>query len=373
MPRFARARGDDGSIVVALLMMLAFAGLSLVLLASTLSHVKSAQRDRNFTSVLPAGDAAIQRGLLHVNAGRAADLPGTWEVLSQDNGRQARWFAAAQSSLLAPPSYLFTAETLGTTRTLRAEAFQSRRFPVAAFADQSVVFNGSNGARSYDSRSGTTASTGRGRVGSNGSVTLHGNSTSADGVDLYNWESNGNTGRCSHSGGTTCTSLNTVDERLDITSASSTEFIRAKTSASTCNTAYSSPASTTALASGEHCFSSLALNGDITLSGPTVIYVRGDVFIDHHLRINFATGIVPNPSLLQIYMLGTSYNMTNHTTIAAAIYAPLAHCRGGAQSVIYGSLICRSIQNNGGWQFYYDDALSTIGDGQFRLRNYREG
>jgi hypothetical protein len=65
----------------------------------------------------------------------------------------------------------------------------------------------------------------------------------------------------------------------------------------------------------------------------------------------------------------------NNTKVAAAIYAPRSDCSGNpsnAQGEIYGSIICRTIDNNGGWQFNYDDDLQWIGSGAFEMTNYRE-
>ncbi len=370
MPRLASAGRDEGSIVVAMLMLLSLAGLSLVLVASTLSHVSTARRDNAFTKVLPAGDAALQLGLFQANNGQASTLPTSAAPAVTDQGGQvADWYATGQSVPTKPTSYLLTSTTRGLARQLRAEAYQKPRFPVAAFADRSVVLRGGNTADSYNSLNSSTSPTGAGRVGSNGSVTFDGNAT-ANGVDLYNWAAQPNTSRCS---GAPCpVAPNYIDERLDFTDAAATQFITAQTAG--CSTpAYVSPTSATVLQSGTWCTSSLQLRGNVTVSGPTVIYVAGNVTIEHHLQINYAPGVVPQPSLLQIYMLGSSFDMANHTTVAAAIYAPFATCEGGAQSVVYGSLICGSISNVGGWSFHYDEALGAIGDSQFRLRNYREG
>ena len=365
-----RSSDDDGSIVVALLLTLSLGALSLVLLASSVSHVRTANRDTGFTGVLPAADAGINQGLLLLNSGQAASLPPAPQTLVQ-GGRTTRWSSATTTHATLPPVYALTSTSEAPARTLRAEAWQRRRFAVAAFADQAVIFRGGNTADSYNSATGVDL-TGQGRVGSNDSVTLNGGAT-ANGVDLYDWLQNANPGRCSNPAGTACspTNLTRQDERLDITSAASTSFIRAKTA--TCTTGPLSTTGPTTLAPGEHCFSSVTLRGDLTITGPTTIYVSGDVFIDHHLKINYVSpGPLPVAANLQIYLLGTSFDMSNHTTIGAAVYAPLATCYGGAQSIVYGSLICGRISNNGGWQFHYDEALGQVGDGQFRIRNYRE-
>ena len=61
--------------------------------------------------------------------------------------------------------------------------------------------------------------------------------------------------------------------------------------------------------------------------------------------------------------------------MGAAIWAPYADCGGNpsnAQSDIWGSAVCRTIGNQGGWQFHYDDALSALGGGSWTVRHYAE-
>jgi hypothetical protein len=41
-----------------------------------------------------------------------------------------------------------------------------------------------------------------------------------------------------------------------------------------------------------------------------------------------------------------------------------------AATDFYGSLICDSISNVGGWTFHYDTRLGTIGDGKWILKHY---
>lgn len=376
MNRWPDTERDRGSMLLALMMLVVLAGVATMLTVSTVAQSKATQHDSRYTTVLPAADAGIARGVFMLNHGQSASIPTSdATALTIDQGSQsAKWYATPQYSTTAPTSYLLTAKTTtGVERTLKAEAYQSSRFPVAAFADKSIVFRGGNTATSYNSTTGTTSTTGHGRLGSNGSVTLDG-SAIADGVDLYNWTSDPNSSRCS---GSTCTStggLNTYGTKLDITSASATQFITSQLNNCTSTTAFTtSTTSTHALPSGTWCASSLNLDVDTTVTADTVIYVSGNVTMSHHLNINYSSTTVPVPSKLQIYMLGTTYDQSNHTTIAGAIYAPLATCNGGAQSVVYGSLVCGSISNVGGWQFHYDDALATVGGGDFRVRNYREG
>jgi hypothetical protein len=378
MRRFADARRDDrGSMMLAMLVMMVTLALGSLLVAASLGQAKAVRQDQKFTQVLPAGDAGIQRGLFMLNNGGVGALPqavagsGIPGPAAITQGAQtADWYATAQTNTSAPVSYILTSTTRGLRRTLVAEAYQSKRFPMGAFADQSFVMRGGNGSSSYNSGNGNTVATAHGRIGSNGSVTLNGNA-SADGVDLYNWTANPNPNRCS--GSVCATSLATYPNPLDITSPASYAFITAQLAACTTPAAYQTTGQVShVLPAGTWCASSLNFDADTTIAGPTVIFVSGNITMSPHLNVNYASGVAPVPANLQIYSLGSSIDMSNHVNIGAAIYAPLASCAGGAQTNTYGSLICRSISNVGGWIFHFDDALNNLGAGDFRLQHYRE-
>jgi hypothetical protein len=378
MRRFADLRRDDrGSMMLAMLVMMVTLALGALLVAVSVGQAKTVRHDQKFTQVLPAGDAGIQRGLFMLNNGGASTLPqavagaGIPGPAAITQGAQtADWYGTAVTNASGPPSYLLTSTTRGLRRTLVAEAYQSGRFPMGAFADQSFVMRGGNGSSSYNSGNGNTTATSHGRIGSNGSVTLNGNAT-ADGVDLYNWTANPNSSRCS--GSVCATGLVTYPNPLDITSPASYAFITAQLAACASPAAYQTTAQVShVLPAGTWCASSLNFDADTTVSGPTVIFVSGNISASPHLSINYASGVAPVPANLQIYSLGSTLDLSNHVNIGAAMYAPLAACSGGAQTNIYGSIICRSISNVGGWVFHFDDALNNLGAGDFRLRHYRE-
>ena len=379
MKRWPDGEEDRGSIMLALLMTLVLTAVGGLLIATTIMQTSTTRHDQKFTQALPAADAAISRGLFTLNntasCATSCALPTSASPSSLSlSGQSARWYGVANTSTTSPTYYNLVSTTTTSAqivRQLSAQAYQSARFSAAAFADKSIVFRGGNKADSYNSSTGTLTTTGHGKLGSNGSVTQEGSATS-DSVTLYDWSNNPNTSRCS--GGPCSSGYTTVNDKLDITSAAATQFI----SAGLANCASVSAFTTSAvpshqLPSGTWCASSLNLDVDTTITAPTVIYVSGNVTISHHLNINYASGVVPVPANLQIYMLGTSYDQSNHTTISAAVYAPLATCYGGAQDVVYGSLVCGSISNQGGWTIHYDDALGAIGAGDFRLRNFNEG
>lgn len=357
--------------MLAIMLTMLLAGFSGLLLTMSVNQASTVRHDQRFTDVFPAADAGISRGLFMLNNGL---IPPTTDTQITLSGQTANWYATKCTPAECgnqPPWYYLHATTTGSpVRQLTAVAYQSPRFGYGLFADQSLVFAGANRVYSYDSDTGTVSTTGHGSVASNGSVRINGNSN-ADSVTLYNWTGNPNNARCS--GGPCSSGYTTKSAPLDISSTAATQFIQNGLAACATQTAFKTSTSAThALPSGTWCASSLNLDDDTTVTGPTVIYVSGNITLGAHLNINYATGVTPVPANLQIYSLGTSVDMSNHTNTAGAIYAPLAECRGGAQDVIYGSLTCASIKNPGGWTLYYDDALGAVGAGDFRIRNYRE-
>ena len=92
-------------------------------------------------------------------------------------------------------------------------------------------------------------------------------------------------------------------------------------------------------------------------------------------EVNYDVPSQPDSIKLQIYTTGNTVSMYNQGNIAAAIYAPNAACGGvssNAQTDFWGSMICNTIDNVGGWTFHYDTRLNAIGDGTWRVKNYAE-
>jgi hypothetical protein len=103
----------------------------------------------------------------------------------------------------------------------------------------------------------------------------------------------------------------------------------------------------------------------------------GDVTLGNknHSDVNNDVAGAPSSIRLQIYSTGTTVSMYNQSNLAAAVYAPNAACGGvtsNAGSDFYGSMICKTIDNVGGWTFHYDTRLASIGDGAWRIRDYTE-
>ncbi len=361
--------------------------LTIISVATAVKAQQSTRHDEGFTQALPFADQNEERAQLLLNTGQAAQLPSTPTGLDPATGcptasSPTQWYAVKQSSLAWK---VWSRQTVAAVaRCVHATIQQSPRFPLAAFADTAVQFRGDNAANSYNHYTG--GRTADGFVGSNNSVTFNGNAT-ADGVQLYDWAADPNAGRCS---GSICgtSSTTTVNGALDISSNASQVFIRDALNGAaglSCGgaslPAYVSSATSSTLPAGIQCYSSMTFDSTTTVLGttgancdptaadynPTKVYVLGNVSIGNHLNINYTTS-TPNACNLQIYSLGSSFAIGNHSNVAGVLYVPNADCSGNpsnAQSDIYGSAICKSIGNQGGWSFHYDDALAGIGNGQW--------
>jgi hypothetical protein len=95
----------------------------------------------------------------------------------------------------------------------------------------------------------------------------------------------------------------------------------------------------------------------------------------NHSDVNYDVPSQPDSIKLQIYTTGNTVSMYNQGHIAAAIYGPNAACGGvssNAATDFYGSMICKTIDNVGGWTFHFDMRLASVGDGIWRVKNYAE-
>ena len=201
----------------------------------------------------------------------------------------------------------------------------------------------------------------------------------------FTWANNPNTGRCTGQGCPSASATSTVADPLAITSATSgTGFITTQLNVCKQSGPLQAFVGTTIVARDEpYCFSSFwADSQTFTVTGPAdkvaKVYVDGgDVTLGskNHSDVNNDVAGTPTSIRLQIYSTGTTVNMYNQSNLAAAVYAPNAACGGvgsNAATDFYGSMICDTIDNVGGWTFHYDTRLGTIGDGKWLVKHYSE-
>ncbi len=373
-----RQPADEGSIMLSMVLSFAGVAVTMVLIAGIMTGQSNSRNDERFLTSVQGADAGVQEASLQLSQLATTSTSTSLSGSSTIDGVDYAWTATRPSL----SSHEWTLTSTGTVvqgnetteRTVTAKYAQGTLFPLAAFADSSINFNGNNAAGSYPTP-------GRGFVGTNGVLDLKNNSA-VDGVYLFDFAADPNwSTRCFGTNPCATAKQNESSEPLTIGSAAlDGGFI--KEQIDLCKSSAPLQPFVGASIAGRadpYCFSSFhadTQNFVVTGSGSARVFVEGDVTLGNknHSVVN-APSTTPEAALLQIYSLGLNVNMYNQSDMGAAIYAPNATCSGvtsNAASTFYGALICDVIDNVGGWTFMYDTRLSTLGDGVYDVSEYNE-
>jgi hypothetical protein len=397
---------DRGSIPIALLAIISLTAVVGALVATTIGGSRAARFDQQYTEVIQVADAGAQEGAQHLLRARtvdelqAAPIGQTFTESGTLDGIPYTWTATKRAPLAWRVRGSATTPAVAgvdpVTREVTIDVVDRPRFFLAAFSDQSFIMRGANAANSYD---GTTLNTRNGIVASNGTIRLNGASTTVDGVHLFNFRELPDLNRCDASGGTGCDDVKApdgprfpsaiFDDRLEVGEDLDLDmrFITDTLASSLCPsplTSFTASSNTTIGVAGTTtvlCYENFTVGRgvNLTVAGNVQIYVNGIISIGNSARVNCpgctSSTATPPSTNLQIYSAGGDVRIGNQTYIAAAIYAPQSRCGGNpssAQADIFGSLVCGSITNQGGWSFHFDDALASIGSGSYQLQAFRE-
>ena len=393
-------RSQSGSLPMALLAALIVGGLVVVLVARLGTTQREVRFDRDFQLAVNAAEAGLQQALTSIQQ-LPQGAPPT-EIVSEPDDDPTlgdstfTWRAVP----LATGGWGVRAEGTrnGVSRTLEAEARQDCSFCVAAFGRIGLRMVGNNLAASYNGavEGGLIAGTGSGSVGSNGLVSIIGNST-ADYVKL-----NGIAASCGDNfydeDANTCNDvpIDGSDDPLDFDLIIETVQGEMDEHCSSYPPLTLDKNATLELSNDEiHCFGDVILDDrasltvDGTFTEPVQVYIKGNLELGNDNRVNcplsgcdYVADVnkLPVSGALRISTLGPEVRIGNKGDVAAAILAPISLCRGNpssAQTNIYGSLVCHQVGNDGsgsqgGWSFYFDTRLLTIGNGNTELQGIRE-
>jgi hypothetical protein len=383
---------EDGSLPMVLLAAIVVGGLVAVLFADVSMGQRTARHDRDFNQSIQVADAGLQHAFTElatvdpddtslpsiggelVRSGTIED--GDWEWTAKRVGR-TRWQVRSLGSFG------------GTTRVLEATIGPRQLFALAAFADLKLELRGANEADSYN---GTTWGTGNGAVGSNNEIVLRGNATvdwvmryanatySEKGIVVNGVESSDDPAYLPPLGAEAYADGGVCHEVDPIAYTGQFKLIQGKTY---CFTNVSFPA-------GNHLLVTEAESTDPTVSpvaidpdGPTKIYIapsgnlslggQGNTGCTGAACVNIDPVDHPEATRLEIYLASGEVLANNHTKIAAGIYAPNSNCSGpNAQGDVYGSIVCRTLDSKGGWQFHYDDRFNDVETEDFEIAGWRE-
>ncbi len=122
------------------------------------------------------------------------------------------------------------------------------------------------------------------------------------------------------------------------------------------NNALSVPNGNIYLAGGTYYFTSININGQLNVEGPSSIYVVGNVDIAGQGVIN--TGGVPKDFLL--YSTGSDIKIAGQGVFYGAVYAPSATVTYTGQADFYGSIVCGFNADKGQAALHYDKDLANV-------------
>lgn len=361
---------DRGSMLVGLMLSIVVGGLSLVTLSVSTSAQRSARFDRDYHAAIQVADAGLQDAVARLRTDLSADdapegtvygggpQQGTtedgsyeWEAVKTDDG----WDVT-------------TAGTIGTAdRKVVGQVEQMPAFEYGAFSDGIATFRGtSTSIQSYNSALGDH-DTGNGRAGTNTHVDTNGQ-PSMDELHLFN-DSDCDGGGCD---------VPTfgypyryeIDPSL-VTDAMAEDCVDGSGNPTNAAVTW---AGTVTLDGTPVCATSLDVANDtaVVVDSPTVVYVTQDLTFGNKLSVNCPTALCgsvgpiangPVPGDLLFLTLGeqVTFKPTNAGPgegIAAGIYAPYASCGGTASNtILYGSLVCSSINIGGSYDIWFDDAI----------------
>jgi hypothetical protein len=129
---------------------------------------------------------------------------------------------------------------------------------------------------------------------------------------------------------------------------------------------------------------------------PVVIFVENSFLLNGHRHVNCPDcptsninqtdrwrSVRPEAGALQIYVGsdadqgGGEVTLSQHGVFAGVLYAPRARCgatggSGGAGAHVYGSIICRTLDQVGNWRFHYDEQLADFGRQTYTIGSWRE-
>jgi hypothetical protein len=172
-------RDEQGSIAVAMVIMLVLSNLSIAVLARSLVSLNQVRRGQDFVAALATADGGLSDALFRIDQATPESLSGSGVV----GGGSFSYLASRQSN----DRYLIRVKGTinGSAHAVEATVTRRMKFPYALFSNQGLTLNG-NGAfdiYSYDTPGG--AHTGQARLGSNRAIVVRSGQGAGDFQDFY--------------------------------------------------------------------------------------------------------------------------------------------------------------------------------------------
>jgi hypothetical protein len=224
------------------------------------------------------------------------------------------------------------------------------RFPVAAFADQTIAVSGNGFIDSYNSANGPYDP---GTAGSNGNVGT--NSIASGSVSL--------SGNAEVTGSVTAASTATALPPVSVPGGIPNGGTLSVSGNTTVN-----------LPGGTYWFTSLSVsgNGRLNFTGPATVYLTGSVSVSGN-GIGTAINLPPN---LLLYVAGNAgVSFSGNANFYGGIYAPESSISISGNGSFFGAVVGRTIANSGNGNVHYDEALQSVsssGANQAAILSWRQ-
>jgi hypothetical protein len=365
---------EQGSIAVAMIILMVLTGLSIAGLARTLTVLKATRASQSYAANLAWADSALSDVLYRLDQNDPGSSPG--HVLSRTTAKYT-YTATPVESYFPPDHYTVLAKGTGAGNAahgIKATLRRRRRFGYGIYTVTNLDLSGGAAAIIH----GTTQSDGSytpAIIGSSGTITLPANGAGGgDGQDYF--FPSGQCVRCY----STSTYRSPDAQHLAADEAPIVTPVTMPTGSTNCSF------------SGTIADGSYLCSGDLTFTANTTVSQTGagvTIFVPankslkfNQKSINYGGGCTTagNASLLQIYMVGGSSSTIDigsggSACVSAIIYAPTTSFLPQGQGMTFtGSMFLYSITGNGdptGFNFYYDRNTASV-TRDWRTLDYQE-
>lgn len=356
--RFRRrcARSEEGSIAVAMIVMLVMANLSVAILARALVSLDQVRRNQDFVGALATADGGLSDALFRIDQATPATLSGAGTV----GGGEFEYVATR----IANDSYVVKVKgTIGeSSHAIEALVNRREKFPYALFSNQGLTLNG-NGAfniYSYDSPGGPT--TGKARVGSNRAIVVNSGQGAGDYQDFY-----APAGSCI--GCPNAVSQQGPYELEDV--------VMPTGATQPCPLLGTFTGTINGLAGVPFvCDQNVRFTGTVTIANPPAL-----VYVAANRSLSLADATINSGGYggdLQIYKAGTGQldvgNGGHAADVTAVLYAPQSELVVNGGEEWFGSITVNSVKINGAPNFVvgYDRRLTSILTQNWRVSHWHE-
>ncbi|SRR5579871_5606796 len=359
-------RDEDGSLIIAMGVLMVMTMLSMAVLTRTLVALTSVRRTQDYSTALGGADSGLADALYQIDQGKSA----TFSVANGKTGAETWGYTA---TYINQNTWTVTAE--GTTNkvkhAIQATVARTVLYQYAIFSQQDMTFHGNGGGniQSYNSVTGQS-NTGDAAIGSDHSITINGGGGGNE-QDFYT--PNGSCSGCS----------NGVQKNGPITLSDPT----APTTSQACpvNGTFGPGAINGSAGLAFLCNQNVTFSGTITVTnGPLVVYVGANYSVEmSDATINGGGGGASPPTTdatqFQLLKAGTgSFDVGNGAHAASVngiIYAPSSSVTvDGGHMHVSGSLMVNQLTINGNPNFtmYYDDKIETLTSGSWKVSGWHE-